>query len=177
MRCPFSTLTLVNMTNGEFLPGWAKYWEKDMQIRNVSTHRMIYQTWKYLWWLWLHLNIEHWKGRCKWLNAQWLLSFSPGDTATMKKVAVAFSVNKLGMTEEKRYLVSSSQEALNDLVLTSCFGHCLTSHAIDGSLWSRAALCFWFCQQLVIMTTFLTLHASGLTTFFLLPPLLPLFSR
>lgn len=35
------------------------------------------------------------------LNEQWLLSFSPGDTARMKKVAVDFSVNKLGMTEEK----------------------------------------------------------------------------
>lgn len=101
MHCQFSTLTFVNMANAAFLPGWAKYWEKDMRIRNVSRHRMFYQTWKNLWWLWLQLNIERWKGRCKWHNKQWLQSFSPGDTATMKKVAVAFSVNKLGMTEEK----------------------------------------------------------------------------
>lgn len=76
MYCLFSTLTLINMKNGAFLPEWAQYWEENMQIRSVSTHWMIYKTWRYFYY------IERWKGRCKWLNAYWLLSFSPGNTGT-----------------------------------------------------------------------------------------------
>lgn len=181
MRCPFSTLTLVNMTNGAFLPGWAKYSAKDIQIRKVSTHRMIYQTWKYLWWLWQHLHIESWKGRCKWLNAEWLLSFSPGK----KKLQLLFqSINwewqkkkmrhieacrltshgSLGLLSDVldailgrmgRYIVSSSQEALNDSALTSCFGHCLTSHAIDVAS-DQGLLCvFGSANNLLLWELFL----------------------
>lgn len=82
MHCPFSTLTLMNMKYGFFLPGWAKYWEEDMQIKNVSKHGI----WKYLWRLWLSENTVCWKGRCKSIYAHWLLSFSLGCTEAIKRM-------------------------------------------------------------------------------------------